>query len=310
MKELSSRIGGFGALYPFPEGFKRPVLVSSTDGVGTKLKIAFMSGRHDTVGIDLVAMVVNDIVTVGARPLFFLDYFATGKLDVDVTMEVVSGIKRGCDMAGCELVGGETAELPGFYGDGEYDLAGFGVGVVEEDGIVDGSRVEEGDVLIGIASSGLHSNGFSLVRKLIFDVMGMDIHDRFPWGVEVWEELLRPTRIYVRPILSLMDSGVDVKAISHITGGGFYENIPRSLPEGLGVSIKKWSWDIPPIFRFLMDKGNIPEDEMLRVFNCGIGMCVVVPENDLERSLNVLSGLGEKVYILGNVVRGKGVLFS
>ncbi len=307
IKLISPHIGGFGGLFPVPSGYREPVLVASTDGVGTKLKVAFMAGVHDTVGVDLVAMVVNDIVTVGAKPLFFLDYFATGKLSVDVAEDVIRGIKRGCDISGCELLGGETAELPGFYGEGEYDLAGFGVGIVERSKVIDGRDVEEGDVIVGLHSSGLHSNGYSLARKVVFELLGMGIDDRFPWGTRVGDELLRPTKIYVKSILSLLDAGIKVKAISHITGGGFFENIPRVLPSGLAARIELGSWPVPPIFEFLKEKGKIPDDEMYRVFNMGIGMVVVLSKRDEERALELLEEKGESCSRIGIVVKGRGV---
>ncbi len=277
--------------------------------MGTKLKIAFLSGIHDTVGIDLVAMVANDLVTIGAKPLFFLDYIATGKLDVNVLEKVVDGIIKGCEMAGCELIGGETAELPGFYRDGEYDLAGFGVGIVEGEEIIDGSGAKVGDLVIGIASSGLHSNGYSLARKIIFEELGMNIGDTMPNGRKVFEELLEPTKIYVKLVLELVKR-FKIKAISHITGGGIIENLPRVLPSGICAVIEKGSWEIPFIFSFLKEKGGIDDGEMFRVFNCGIGMCLVVGREEAEEVLSAINSMGEKGYIIGRLEEGKGVIIK
>jgi len=305
--EVMGGIGGFGALFSMDiKRYKNPVLVSSTDGVGTKLKIAFMMDKHDTIGIDLVAMGVNDIITTGAEPLFFLDYFATGKLDVEKASQVIKGIARGCKEAGCSLVGGETAEMPDFYKPGEYDLAGFAVGVVEKKGIVDGSTIEPGDRIIGLASSGLHSNGYSLARKVLFDKLGLGVKDRVD-GLKktIGEELLIPTRIYVKPILKLL-KWFKLKGIAHITGGGFVENIPRILPRGCKAVIKRDSWPIPFIFRFLKEKGGISEMEMFRTFNCGIGMVMVVSKKDEPGVLKRLKGLKERTYSLGEVVKRWG----
>jgi phosphoribosylformylglycinamidine cyclo-ligase len=304
-------IGGFGGLY-FQDlrGVKESVLVSSTDGVGTKLKIAFMTGKHDTVGIDLVGMCVNDVIVQGAKPLFFLDYFATGKLDNVVAEEVIKGIANGCIKAGCPLLGGETAEMPGFYQPGEYDLSGFTVGQVEKSKIIDGSKVKEGNALIGILSSGLHSNGFSLVRKIIFEKHKMKIDDYVQeLGKTIGEELLTPTRIYVKPILSLLDK-VQVNGIANITGGGLTENIPRILPNGLGVSIDNDELKTLPIFSFLQKLGKVPDDEMRRTFNNGIGMVVVVPYKYTNDAINHLKDAGEKAWYFGQVESLKRPVFS
>ena len=306
MKKIAPDIGGFSGFFPFPEGYREPVLVSSTDGVGTKLKIAFASGKHNTVGIDLVAMVVNDIVVTGAKPLFFLDYIATSKIDVDVLEEVLKGVVKGCELAGCRLIGGETAELPGFYRSGEYDLVGFGVGIVEKDRIIDGKKAKPGDAIIGLASSGLHSNGYSLARKIIFEMLGMGVFEELPNGRKIWEELLEPTKIYVKPVLKLIEE-MEVKALAHITGGGMVENIPRVLPKGLKAVIEKGSWEIPFIFRFLQEEGEVDEAEMFRVFNLGIGMVVVVDERLVEKALKILEGEGEKAYVIGHIEEGEGV---
>ena len=275
--DVMTKIGGFaGCVSLNLERYKKPVLVSSTDGVGTKLKIAFLMDRHDTVGIDLVAMCVNDIIVSGARPLFLLDYFATSKLDPKKAMEVVSGIAKGCMEAECSLIGGETAEMPGFYAEGEYDLAGFTVGIVENSQMIDGSGVTVGDKLIGIASSGLHSNGYSLVRKVILEHLQMDLGQRVEEiGEVLGEELLRPTRIYVKTVLPLIRD-FNIGGIAHITGGGITGNLPRVIPKGCKAIVHKGTWDIPPIFPFLQEKGNIPEDEMFKTFNNGIGMILIV----------------------------------
>jgi phosphoribosylformylglycinamidine cyclo-ligase len=296
--EVLAGIGGFGALFEVSKKFREPVLVSGTDGVGTKLKLAFQLGRHDTVGIDLVAMSVNDILTQGAEPLFFLDYFACGKLDVAVATEVVKGIARGCELAGCTLIGGETAEMPGMYAQGEYDLAGFAVGVVEKSAIVDGREIAAGDVLLGLASSGAHSNGYSLVRRILERSkpdLGADFHGR-PLG----EVLLEPTRIYVKPLLALMRQ-MRVKGMAHITGGGVVENVPRVLPESLKAVISRSSWPRPPLFQWLQREGEVADEEMHRVFNCGIGMAVVVAAQDVDAAARALSGSGETVFRIGRV---------
>ena len=302
--EVMADIGGFGGLFSLNTNkYKNPVLVSGTDGVGTKLKVAFLADRHDTVGIDLVAMCVNDIVVQGAEPLFFLDYLSTGRLNPEKAASVVKGISDGCVQAGCALIGGETAEMPGFYAEGEYDLAGFTVGVVDRDNIIDGSTVTVGNKLIGIASSGLHSNGYSLARKIIFDVMGLSIDSEMPGiGKTVAEELLTPTRIYVRSVLNLRRD-FNINGIAHITGGGLLENIPRVLPNGCKASIQKDSWELPAVFKLLQSAGNIEENELLRTFNCGIGMVLIVPEREAEEILIRLSGLNERAFVIGEVAK-------
>ncbi len=300
--EVIADIGGFGGLFSLNTSkYKNPVLVSGTDGVGTKLKIAFQADRHDTIGIDLVAMCVNDIVVQGADPLFFLDYFATAKLDPERGAQVVKGIAEGCSIAGCALIGGETAEMPGFYSFGEYDLAGFAVGVVDRDNLIDGSSITVGNKLIGIASSGLHSNGYSLARKVIFDKLGLSVRDEMPGlGKTVAEELLTPTRIYVKTILNLLRD-FRINGIAHITGGGLLENVPRILPNGCKAIISKNSWVMGDIFSIIQSAGSIDEAEMYRTFNCGIGMVLVVPENEAEEVLIRLSGLNERAFVIGEV---------
>ena len=300
--EVLTKIGGFaGCVTLNLERYKKPILVSSTDGVGTKLKIAFLMDRHDTVGIDLVAMCVNDIVVSGAKPLFLLDYFATSTLDTEKTTKVVSGIVKGCIEAECSLIGGETAEMPGFYKEGEYDLAGFAVGIVENSQLIDGSSVTVGDNLIGIASSGLHSNGYSLVRKLLFHQHKMDLEKRVEEiGEILGEELLRPTRIYVKTVLNLMRD-FHIGGIAHITGGGITGNLPRIIPRGCKAIVHRGTWDIPPIFSFLKEKGKISEEEMLRTFNNGVGMILIVRPKEVEDILDRLHSLGEKTFIIGEV---------
>ena len=295
-------IGGFGGLFSLDTTkYKNPVLVSGTDGVGTKLKVAFMADRHDTVGIDLVAMCVNDIIVQGAEPLFFLDYLATGKLLPEKAAEIVKGIAEGCKQAGCALIGGETAEMPGFYSDGEYDVAGFTVGVVDRDKIIDGSTISVGNKLIGIASSGIHSNGYSLARTLIFDHMGLSINDEFPGStVSVADVLLTPTRIYVRAILGLLKE-FTINGIAHITGGGLLENVPRVLPKGCQANIHTNSWELPNLFKILQKAGNVERDEMYRTFNMGIGMVLVVPESQTEEMIDRLKGLGESAWVIGEI---------
>jgi phosphoribosylformylglycinamidine cyclo-ligase len=299
-------LGSFGSLYePDLSGIRKPVLVAGSDGVGTKLKIAFMMDRHDTVGIDCVTMCVNDILCQGAKPLFFLDYLATGKLQAKKAAEIVKGVAEGCLQAGCALVGGETAEMPGFYQDGEYDMAGFAVGIVDKDKIIDGKSVEEGDLLIGIPSSGLHSNGFSLVRKLFFDKMGLSPEQYIPeLDSALGDVLLTPTRIYSKVCTSLLNE-VKVHALVHITGGGFYENIPRVLPEGLMVKIKKGSWPILPIFDYISKSGNISEKEMFSTFNMGIGLIIFVRNTDADRVMELIKASGERGYIVGAVAMGE-----
>lgn len=299
-------VGGFAGLFEI-SGMREPVLVSGTDGVGTKLRVAFMADRYDTIGIDLVAMCVNDVVCSGARPVFFLDYFATSGLDPSKAAIVIKGIADGCKTAGCALLGGETAEMPGFYAEGEFDMAGFAVGVVEKESIITGKDIKEGDVLIGLPSSGLHSNGFSLARKVIFEKAGCGIDSYIgSLGTSIGEELLKPTRIYVKTVLKLMEK-VNIKGIAHITGGGFYDNIPRILPEGLGAVVRKGSWPVQPIFSFLNDAGEIEEMEMYRTFNMGIGLVIAVSPEDAPIILTLLDNMREKAYIIGNIVKGEGV---
>ncbi|MBF8224286.1 MULTISPECIES: phosphoribosylformylglycinamidine cyclo-ligase [Halomonadaceae] len=303
--EVMGGLGGFGALCQLPSGYREPVLVSGTDGVGTKLRLAMDLGKHDTIGIDLVAMCVNDLVVAGAEPLLFLDYYATGKLDVDIAADVVSGIGAGCEQAGCALVGGETAEMPGMYEGSDYDLAGFCVGVVEKSEILDGSRVAEGDVLLGLASSGPHSNGYSLIRKIL-EVSGADLNTAID-GRPLAEALMAPTRIYVKPLLSLIkESGVAVHALSHITGGGLTENLPRVLPETLTAKVDVTSWTRPAVFEWLREQGNVAEEEMYRVLNCGIGMVLVVPADQADQARAHLQAQGETVYRLGEIVARDG----
>jgi phosphoribosylformylglycinamidine cyclo-ligase len=294
-------IGGFGALFEVPKKYKEPVLVSGTDGVGTKLKLAFHLDRHDTVGIDLVAMSVNDILVQGAEPLFFLDYFACGKLDVATATQVVKGIAAGCEQAGCALIGGETAEMPGMYPSGEYDLAGFAVGAVEKSRIIDGSEIVPGDVVLGLASSGAHSNGFSLIRKII-DASGADLSSGFD-GRTLAEALLAPTRIYVKPVLAALDE-VHIKGLAHITGGGLVDNVPRVLPVNACAELRKNAWPRPALFEWLQKAGNIAEAEMHRVFNCGIGMVAIVAVEDAARAIEALQRQGETVFRIGEI-RGR-----
>ena len=302
----SSDIGGFGGLFELDiTNMPHPVLVSGTDGVGTKLKLAFLMDKHDTVGIDCVAMCVNDIICCGAKPLLFLDYIACGKNYPEKIAEIVSGIAEGCVQAGCELVGGETAEMPGFYSEDEYDLAGFSVGAVDKSKVLDNSKVMEGDVIIALPSSGVHSNGFSLVRK-VFDVENRDIKAPVEalGGKSIGETLLTPTRIYVKPMLALFDA-VTVKAVSHITGGGFYENIPRSLPKGMGAKITKSAVKILPIFELIAKEGNISERDMFNTFNMGVGMSVVVSKDEADKALEVLRANGEEAYIIGEIIKSE-----
>jgi phosphoribosylformylglycinamidine cyclo-ligase len=289
---------------------KEPILVSGTDGVGTKLKVAFMADRHDSVGIDLVAMCVNDIVTCGARPLFFLDYFATGALDVGRAEKVISGIAKGCEDAGCALLGGETAEMPGMYAAGEYDLAGFAVGVVDRAKIVDGTKVRPGDAVIGVASSGLHSNGYSLVRKVLFDKAGMSIAST-PAGLgePLADALLRPTKIYARAVRALLER-VELRALSHITGGGLPGNVPRVLPDGIGVELDPQTWSVPPIFSLVAEHGGVALTEMRLAFNMGLGLVVVVPQSDAKAAVDALAALGERAAIVGRVIETPGAVFE
>ena len=299
-------IGGFGGLFALGgDRYKDPVLVSSTDGVGTKLKIATMCNKHDTIGIDLVAMCVNDVVVSGARPLFFLDYFSRANLDVDMAADVVKGIADGCEISKCSLIGGETAEMPGHYAPDDYDIAGFVVGIAERDDIIDGSDIRVGNKIIGLASSGIHSNGYSLVRKICFEELGLNVNDHIEeFGCTLGEELLRPTRIYTEALLNLIRN-FKVNGMVHITGGGFFDNIPRILPKGCKAIIEDRSWEVLPIFDFLREKGNVTPEEMCRTFNCGIGMVVVVDAKDEEDVVQQLTALGEKPFVIGEVVQKK-----
>jgi phosphoribosylformylglycinamidine cyclo-ligase len=291
-------IGGFGALFEVSKKYKEPVLVSGTDGVGTKLKLAFHLNRHDTVGIDLVAMSVNDILVQGAEPLFFLDYFACGKLDVAAAADVIKGIANGCEQAGCALIGGETAEMPSMYPDGEYDLAGFAVGAVEKSKIIDGSKIKPGDVVLGLASSGAHSNGYSLVRKII-EVAKPDLNSDFH-GKKLADVLMAPTRIYVKPLLALINA-IEVKGMAHITGGGLVENVPRVLGNNLTAILDRSTWSMPPLFTWLQQHGNVADAEMHRVFNCGIGMVVIVSKENAAAAIEQLTAAGEQVSQIGEI---------
>ena len=297
--EVIGGLGGFGALCAIPFKYKEPILVSGTDGVGTKLRLAIDLNKHDTIGIDLVAMCVNDLVVQGAEPLFFLDYYATGKLDVDVASHVVKGIAEGCVQSGCALIGGETAEMPGMYHQGDYDLGGFCVGVVEKSEIIDGSKVKAGDAIIALASSGPHSNGYSLIRKVI-EIIGADPETTDISGKTLSERVLTPTKIYVKSVLELIQQ-VDVHAIAHLTGGGFWENIPRVLPKNTKAIIEAGTWQWPPIFNWLQEKGNIETYEMYRTFNCGVGMVIVVPQQGVEKALSLLNEMGEKAWCIGSI---------
>lgn len=296
--EVMGGLGGFGALCALPTKYKEPILVSGTDGVGTKLRLAIDLKKHDTIGQDLVAMCVNDLIVQGAEPLFFLDYYATGKLDVDVAASVIKGIADGCEMSGCALVGGETAEMPGMYHEGDYDLAGFCVGVVEKSEIIDGTAVKTGDTLIALGSSGAHSNGYSLIRKVL-EVSGANPADLLE-GKSLSEHLLAPTKIYVKSILQLIKQ-TDVHAIAHLTGGGFWENIPRVLPDNTKAVIDESSWQWPAIFNWLQEKGNISRYEMYRTFNCGVGMVIALPEKEVETALALLEQAGEKAWVIGKI---------
>ena len=301
-------IGSFGGFYSITgEKMEEPVLVAGTDGVGTKLKYAFLADKHDTIGIDAVAMCVNDIVCQGAKPLFFLDYFATGKLSPETVATVVSGIAEGCRQSGCALIGGETAEMPGFYPDGEYDIAGFAVGIVDKKKVINGQSIEPGDALIGIASSGVHSNGYSLVRKLFGDENKEELtkYDE-SLGDTPLNVLLTPTKIYVKSILDLI-SKVRVKGIAHVTGGGFFENIPRIFPEGIGCEIDKISYEVPPVFRVMQERAGITDAQIYNTFNMGVGMVICVAQKDAQETVKLLSASGEKAFVLGKTVAGKGV---
>ena len=299
-----SDIGGFGGLYaPQIKGMEEPILVSGTDGVGTKLKLAFLMDKHDTIGEDCVAMCANDVICTGASPMFFLDYMALGKNIPEKVATIVAGVAEGCKKAKCSLIGGETAEMPGFYPVDEYDLAGFCVGIVDKKKIINNKTIEIGDKVIGLKSSGVHSNGFSLVRK-VFDVNKENLNEYIEsLGCTVGEALLKPTKIYVKPILKLIEQ-VKVKGISHITGGGFYENMPRMLREGVALKIDKNSYEVPPIFKLIAERGNIPERDMYNTFNMGIGMAVIVPESEVEKSLEILKQAGEEAYLIGEVIAG------
>ncbi|MBI5407965.1 MAG: phosphoribosylformylglycinamidine cyclo-ligase [Nitrospirae bacterium] len=308
-KNVINEIGSFGAFYKIDKsGYQEPVLVSGTDGVGTKLKIAFMLNKHDTVGIDLVAMSVNDILTSGARPLFFLDYFATGKLSTKTGSEVIKGIAEGCKMAGCALIGGETAEMPGFYGGGEYDLAGFAVGIVDRKKIIRGSEIKAGDILIGLSSSGLHSNGYSLARKLFFDIKKYSPRKKIKaLGCSIGEELLKPTRIYVKSVLKVLQD-FKIKGAAHITGGGITENLPRVLPKNakLHFIVEKGSWPVRNIFHLIQNMGRVEEAEMYRTFNMGLGLILAVDKSDAQRLVAKLNRLGENAFVIGQVEKGSG----
>jgi len=299
--EVLGGLGGFGALCEIPAGYEQPVLVSGTDGVGTKLRLAMDLGIHDTIGIDLVAMCVNDLIVTGAEPLFFLDYYATGSLNVDTAVDVVTGIGRGCELSGCALVGGETAEMPGMYEGEDYDLAGFCVGVVEKSRIIDGSRVASGDVLIALGSSGPHSNGYSLIRKIL-EVSSADL-DQAMGETSLGKALLAPTTIYVKPLLQLFKQ-VEVKALSHITGGGLLENLPRVLPENCNARIDPSTWEWPEVFSWLQAEGNVDQNEMYRTFNCGVGMVLCVAEADAAAALQHLAELGCDAWRIGDIVSG------
>ena len=298
--EVMGGLGGFGALCAIPQKYKEPILVSGTDGVGTKLRLAMDLNRHDSIGIDLVAMCVNDLIVQGAEPLFFLDYYATGKLNVDVAATVVTGIAEGCKQSGCALVGGETAEMPGMYHGNDYDLAGFCVGVVEKSQMIDGTKVQDGDALIALASSGAHSNGYSLVRKII-EVSGVNPAVEQLDGKSLADHLLAPTKIYVKSVLDLITQIKDVHAIAHITGGGFWENIPRVLPDNTQAIINEASWQWPAIFNWLQKAGNVSRHEMYRTFNCGVGLIIALPKSLADKAISILNQHGEKAWLLGEI---------
>lgn len=309
--EVMGGLGSFGGMFDLSQiNLKEPVLVSGTDGVGTKLMLAFLMDKHDTIGIDAVAMCVNDIVVQGAEPLYFLDYIACGKADPAKIESIVKGIAEGCEQAGCALIGGETAEMPGMYDESEYDLAGFSVGVAEKSKLITGSEIKEGDLLIGLASSGIHSNGYSLVRKIVLEDAGLDLEKTYEnLELNLGEELLRPTKIYVKPILKLLEK-INVKGLAHITGGGFDENIPRMLPEGLGAEIDYGTWPIPPIFGLLEKYGKLHKKEMFNIFNMGIGMVAAVSSEDFSAAVQTLEQAGEKAYLIGRVKKGTGVIYG
>ncbi|MFS0645736.1 phosphoribosylformylglycinamidine cyclo-ligase [Siminovitchia sp. 179-K 8D1 HS] len=308
---VMGQLGGFGGAFDLSQlNLKEPVLVSGTDGVGTKLKLAFMMDRHDTIGIDCVAMCVNDVVVQGAEPLYFLDYIACGKAVPDKIEQIVRGIADGCEMAGCALIGGETAEMPGLYDENEYDLAGFTVGACEKSALITGELIDEGDVLIGLASNGIHSNGYSLVRKIFFEDNPFSIDEKLPeLDVTLGEELLKPTRIYVKQIVAALLQ-FEIKGMAHITGGGFIENIPRMLPEGMGAEINNGSWPILPIFAALEKYGELKKEEMFNIFNMGIGLVVAVDQEDAEKAVRFFMEQGEKAYKIGKVIKGEGVQFK
>ena len=307
-KGVLGGLGGFGGMFELDlTGYTKPVLVSGTDGVGTKLKISILKDQHDTVGIDLVAMCVNDILVQGAKPLFFLDYIATGKLESDKIADLVKGIAEGCKQSGASLIGGETAEMPGFYSADEYDMAGFTVGIVDKDKIIDGSKIKADNVLIGLPSTGVHSNGYSLVRKLFFDKLGLGINDHVEeLNATVGEALITPTKIYVKSVLEVLNH-VDVHGMVHVTGGGFIENIPRILPDNLGVDVNLNSWPQLDLFKFIQDKGNIETVEMYKTFNMGIGFIMIVDKNDVDKTLEAIESTGEKAYVIGQVRDQVGV---
>lgn len=307
-KGVLGGLGGFGGMFELDlTGYTKPVLVSGTDGVGTKLKIAIMKDQHDTVGIDLVAMCVNDILVQGAKPLFFLDYIATGKLESDKVADLVKGIAEGCKQSGAALIGGETAEMPGFYAADEYDMAGFTVGIVDKDKIIDGSQIKPGQVLVGLPSTGVHSNGYSLVRKLFFDKLSLGIDDYVEaLGTTVGEALIAPTKIYVKSVLKVLEA-VAVKGMVHVTGGGFIENIPRVLPEGMGVDITLGAWDMPKVFPFMQESGDIEIREMYKTFNMGIGFIMIVDASDVEAVQTAVEAAGEKAFVIGQVTDQEGV---
>jgi phosphoribosylformylglycinamidine cyclo-ligase len=309
--EVLGGLGGFGGMFDLSRlGYKEPVLISGTDGVGTKLMLAFMMDKHDTIGIDCVAMCVNDIVVQGAEPLFFLDYIACGKAVPEKIEQIVKGIADGCVQAGCSLIGGETAEMPGMYGENEYDVAGFAVGIAEKSKLITGRNIQEGDALIGLASNGIHSNGYSLVRKIVLEDAKLNLHETYEGlTVPLGEELLRPTRIYVKPILEVMKQ-FEIKGMAHITGGGFVENIPRMLPEELCAEIDYGSWPIPPVFDLLQEKGKLERKEMFNIFNMGIGLVLAVDSELIQPVIERLEQLGEKAYLIGRVKKGEGVLFA
>ncbi|WP_449538651.1 phosphoribosylformylglycinamidine cyclo-ligase [Ferdinandcohnia sp. Marseille-Q9671] len=309
--EVMGGLGSFGGMFDLSKvDVKEPVLVSGTDGVGTKLMLAFMMDKHDTIGIDAVAMCVNDIVVQGAEPLYFLDYIACGKALPEKIEQIVKGIAEGCEQAGCALIGGETAEMPGMYDEQEYDLAGFSVGVAEKSKLVTGASIKPGDVLIGLSSSGIHSNGYSLVRKVLLEDGGLDLHQTYDGiGRTLGEELLQPTKIYVKSLLKVMEK-FEVKGMSHITGGGFIENIPRMLPEEVGAEIDYGSWPIPPIFDLIQATGNLNREEMFNIFNMGIGMVLAINEENLHEVIQLLEKQGEKAFIIGRAKAGNGVTFG